>query len=463
MCPLTLLHSHPLIQNVARIARQLCIPVYLVGGAVRDALRNSDSKHDFDFALSDGFDELVTIFARENHGKIIPWDVDQKRIVFRQGNDRIIVDFSRMQTEDILHDLAQRDFTFNAMALGVHENKARLIDPLGGQDDLSAHCLRMCASTAFETDPLRMLRAIRFSRQLSCVIEPRTRERMRLNSSLITRSASERIKREFFMIMHGPSQEKSLQELYACGLLEGFLPDTLFQSIAHDALVLERIICNAGFLEGMLQQFDARLDGVRQQLHDYVSKDFEDGVSMMSLLMFALLLRTVCLSEDGADNENGTSCIKVVQQIAREIGLGRKAQKVLACLVENFGRIEHMAQFENVSERMKARFGLDCSEAAVGVCLLAIADRLAADSSSACQAASQTIVDIAYDVCAYILGSQGTPAPLLTGDDVSNSLGLAAGPRIGDILSQAAQLERDGILHNRDAALLWLKNLPNKA
>ena len=52
---------------------------------------------------------------------------------------------------------------------------------------------------------------------------------------------------------------------------------------------------------------------------------------------------------------------------------------------------------------------------------------------------------------------------LLTGDDVISSLGLGAGPSIGDILRQAAQLERDGILQNRKAALLWLRNLAHNA
>ena len=65
-------------------------------------LRGNERAHDFDFALADGFDELVAAFARAQRGKVIPWDVDQKRIVFRQGNERVTVDFSRMQQPDIL-------------------------------------------------------------------------------------------------------------------------------------------------------------------------------------------------------------------------------------------------------------------------------------------------------------------------------------------------------------------------
>ncbi len=462
MCPLSLLHSHPLIQNIARIARELCVPVYLVGGAVRDALRNVEYAHDFDFALAEGFDELVTRFARENHGKIIPWDVDQKRIVFHQGNTRITVDFSRMHTPDIMHDLNKRDFTLNAMALGIHESEAQLIDPLGGQDDLSTHCLRMCSSTVFEADPLRMLRAVRFARQLSCVIEPRTREHMRLSSSLITRSATERIKREFFMIMRGPSQQTSLRELYACGLLEAVLPDDVSGEILSDDFEQSSLII--GVLEDALQQPDARLDGLQQQLCDYVSKDFEEGVSMTSLLMFAVLLCNICKFDNvGVEGRNQKKITKAIQQISREMGLGRKAQNMLADLVENQGRILHLTQHARLTKRMKMRFILDCGEAAVGICLLAIADSLAIVSNSGSKDSCQRVSDIAYDLCVWILGVQDLKkiSPLLVGDDVIGSLGLGAGPRIGEILSQAAQLERDGILHNRNAALLWLENLPN--
>jgi len=465
MCSLRRLHLHPLIQNVARVARELQVPVYLVGGAVRDALRDIEHAQDFDFALAEGFDELVSRFARENRGKIIPWDVDQKRIVFRQGKSRITVDFSRMHTPDIIKDLKQRDFTVNAMALAVHESEDRLIDPLGGRDDLSEHCLRMCSSDAFASDPLSMLRAVRFSRQLSCVIEPRTRENMRLNSTLISRSARERIKREFFMILHGPSQETSLRELHACGLLEKLLPAVVSKGMISDDF--EHSLLITGFLEEVLQQPDVRIESVQQQLCDYVNKDFEDGVSMTSLLMFAALLYNSCRVEhvDAANEADDTSSMETARRIARDIGLGRKAQHILACLVENRGRIVQMQQHTSLSERIKVRFVMDCGDAAVGVCLLAIAGSLAADSKSSCQANQQRVMDIAYDLCVDILGSQNLhkAAPLLTGDDVITSLGLGAGPRVGEILRQVAQLERDGILQNRDAALLWLGNLPRNA
>jgi tRNA nucleotidyltransferase/poly(A) polymerase len=332
----------------------------------------------------------------------------------------------------------------------------------------------MCSDVAFEADPLRMLRAVRFARQLACKIEFRTRESMCCNSSLITRSARERIKRELFMILHGPDQEISLRELHDCGLLERLLPDmrlmdSEFQNVAQEHLLLENLLRSLGFLEEVSRITDARFEGVRQQLSDYLNREFEEGVSMMSLLTFAVLLfhivqvGEVVAVKPGARvclHGNDKSIIKIIQRIARGIGLGRKAQHVLACLVENNMRIQQMAQRESLGERAKVRFVLDCGDVAVGVCLLAIADSLA----TASQGSNQRVRDIAHDLCKFILVSQDLheAVPLLTGDDIITSFGLKAGPHVGDVLRQAAQLERDGILQDRKAALIWLHSLsPN--
>jgi tRNA nucleotidyltransferase/poly(A) polymerase len=449
------------------------VPVYLVGGAVRDALRGNECAHDFDFALAEGFDELVAAFARTQRGKVIPWDVDQKRIVFRQGNERVTVDFSRMHQPDILCDLHQRDFTVNAMALAVHASDTELIDPLGGQADLASRCLRMCSEGAFEADPLRMLRAVRFARQLSCEIEPRTQESMRLNSALITRPARERIKRELFMILHGPAQEQSLRELLACGLLQRLLPDILLmsgvrQSAPHEHVLLEHCLLTVRFLEEVQRMQDTRFDGVRAKMNEYLHQSFEEGVTMAALLSFVALLHDIgkpaCACDDNGRMRfygHDTAGAAIIRRIARETGLGRKAQQVLGCLVENHMRILQMSQLENLSERAKLRFVRDCGTVAPGVCLLAIADSLATGSMPEFQDSSQRVRDIARELCGRFFASQDMheTAPLLTGADVINALGRGPGPHVGRILRQAAQLERNGTLQNREAAVAWLHSL----
>jgi hypothetical protein len=77
------------------------------------------------------------------------------------------------------------------------------------------------------------------------------------------------------------------------------------------------------------------------------------------------------------------------------------------------------------------------------------------------QSASQRVRDIARELCRLIFTSQDLheTAPLLTGADVINALGRGPGPHVGRVLRQAAQLERNGTLQDRESALVWLHSL----
>jgi poly(A) polymerase len=334
----------------------------------------------------------------------------------------------------------------------------------------------MCSKGCFEADPLRMLRAIRFARQLSCEIEPGTWESMLCSSSLIVHSARERIKRELFTVLHEHDKGKSLRELHDSGLLAHLFPavgmierDNGNHSL--EFVSFEHCLRTVDFLDAIQLAPDDRLVGVLQQLSDYVDQDLEEGVSMLSLLVFAAFLAHAAGSQYDGDAGDSLeyyghemSLTKTAQHIACETGFGRKAQHIVACLYAQRMRIAQMAQLETLPERVKVRFVLDCGECAVGVCLLAIADSLARASGLERQCSSRRVTDVAYDLCSWILSSQDVreASPLLTGNDVISLLGLGAGPRVGNILKQAAQLERSGELLDRKAALLWLRNLhPN--
>jgi hypothetical protein len=95
------------------------------------------------------------------------------------------------------------------------------------------------------------------------------------------------------------------------------------------------------------------------------------------------------------------------------------------------------------------------------VCLLALADSLATGSRSEYQETSKRVRDLAAELCVLAINPKDNVStiPLLSGDDVIACLGLDAGPGVGNVLKQAAQLERDGVLQNRDAALAWLRSL----
>jgi poly(A) polymerase len=285
------------------------------------------------------------------------------------------------------------------------------------------------------------------------------------------RSARERVKRELFAILHAPEREASLRALFDAGLLARLLPDIAVmegvqQSAPHEHTLFEHSLRTAGFLDEALRITQACSGELQARRDEYLNQSLEEGVTMMSLLCFAALLHDAgkpeCASEHAGrihfyGHERSGACI--IRSMARAVGLGRKAQSVLAVLVEQHMRILHMSLLESVSERAKARFVRDCGPAAAGVCLLAIADSLATGSGSEYRDSSRCVRDIAADLCARILASSDLQEnePLLTGADVMAALQTTQGPHVGRILKQAARLERNGTLQDREAALAWLR------
>ena len=98
-------------------------PLYLVGGAVRDALLGKPCS-DFDFVCAQDPRPMARAFANRNHGNY--FILDEERLICRVLIDSaevpdLIVDFAIMRGENILEDLARRYFTINAMAIDLNQ------------------------------------------------------------------------------------------------------------------------------------------------------------------------------------------------------------------------------------------------------------------------------------------------------------------------------------------------------
>jgi len=119
-------------------------------------------------------------------------------------------------------DLARRDFTINAMALG--EN---LVDPYGGQKDLQEKIIRCVGNPQdrFSEDALRMIRAIRLATQLGFTIDDETFAAIYSNCAAITKISSERIRDELIKILLADFPADGIRLLYNSGLLEYILPE----------------------------------------------------------------------------------------------------------------------------------------------------------------------------------------------------------------------------------------------
>jgi tRNA nucleotidyltransferase (CCA-adding enzyme) len=125
----------------------------------------------------------------------------------------------------IEEDLAHRDFTFNALAYDIINRK--IIDPFGGKEDITKKVVRAVLNPLerFQEDPLRMMRAIRFSLELEYSIEPETLIAMTSVASAIDAVAQERIRDELLRIVMLKKPSRGLNRMRKTGLLQRVLPE----------------------------------------------------------------------------------------------------------------------------------------------------------------------------------------------------------------------------------------------
>jgi len=208
-----------------RLSRERGDPLYLVGGSVRDTLRG-EGPVDLDFA-GPCAPKMARLLANQTGHPLVPLDKTPGRETYRVVLDKnLFFDFTSMQGKTIEADLAQRDFTINAMALSLPDfakgNKIP-IDPFNGQDDLRNKIIRVVPGPAFEEDPLRLLRAFRFASTLGFTIEPDTLAQIKTHKEKLGNTARERVSYELLILLGAPHSH--LEELDQTGLIEVLFPE----------------------------------------------------------------------------------------------------------------------------------------------------------------------------------------------------------------------------------------------
>ena len=198
---------------------------YIVGGCVRDSIRNVVPK-DWDITTSARPEDVMKIFPRTfetgiKHGTITVLINRQGYEVTTYRIDGEYLDNRRPEqvsfTTDIKEDLSRRDFTINAIAYSPNWG---FVDPFDGQGDIARKIIR-CVGNAeerFREDALRMLRAIRFSGQLGFTVDAGAVEAIKAKGASIANISAERIRDELTKLICSPYLE-ALRLLESTGLL----------------------------------------------------------------------------------------------------------------------------------------------------------------------------------------------------------------------------------------------------
>lgn len=232
--------NNTIFKIVSQAADELSYETYVIGGYVRDLLLNSNEPKDIDFVCVGSGIELaqkvksildteskVQVFknfgtAMLKHNDLELEFVGARKESYRTDSRKPIVEDGTLED-----DQNRRDFSINALAIQLNASHfGELIDPFNGLKDLENKIIRtpLEPNKTYSDDPLRMMRAIRFSCQLSFTIEEESLKAITENAHRLNIISQERITDELNKIILSKIPSKGFKLLFNTQLLHQFFP-----------------------------------------------------------------------------------------------------------------------------------------------------------------------------------------------------------------------------------------------
>ena len=449
---------HPTVLSLVDAVREAGGRVYMVGGTLRDFLLGKAYK-DLDLLVT-GLpqEDLMRVLRRGGRVQRVGQAFGVLKFLPREWNgEPIDIALPRVETSTgvghrdfevafdhalpVEIDLARRDFTINAMALDL--SNQRLIDPFGGRADLSGKVLRQVSPVAFPEDPLRMLRGVQFASRFGLGVEAETRSAMAAHAVSIITVAPERIAMELQKLFQAPRPSHGFVLMHEVGLLPHLFPE--IERLT--TLDLRRLAAaQARSLEASLfGRTMRRIDAVQQGSELMHRGD-------LHVMLAALWLD--CLPAEHLPAGTGPSPLRWAAGLARErletfrtTTIGVRPDLVAALITGSDFKVDALARAPDL-RRFAHRLGRD--EAFMVIDLRA-ADKLAGQEDEGVD----ELVEAQRRLRAEI--ESGSPLGLkdlaVNGDDLKQ-IGVPPGPAMGRILTDLLhEVFEDPARNTRDELL----------
>ncbi len=475
-----------LLTQISRLLAAGNIRAYIVGGFVRDTLLERATA-DVDIGVGADALELARYIAASLEASYVPLDdINQVGRVVLPGN-KWYLDFSTLKGKTIEEDLARRDFTINAMAYPLDENISsgmvmeNIIDPFQGRTNLEHRNLKALNGNVFKDDAARLLRALRIAAELHLNIDTETENLMAEDALLIRGVAGERIRGELLRLLALPGAGKRLFLMDSLGLLTALIPELapargVNQPHAHVWDVFEHSLQTVSAVEFVLREADwdyageSILDMVpwSDRLERHFDREISSGSTGRTMLKLTALLHDVAkpqtkIIEDGharffGHQEQGAA---IAGAVLERLRFSNKEIQLVELLIKYHLRPTQMTNEGLPTNRAVYRFFRDIGEAGIDVLFLSLADHLAARGAALDEADWRGHAKIT----AYVLQKHfeetviTAPPKIIDGKDVMESLGLQAGPAVGELLEAVKEAQAAGEITDKAQALTYLKHL----
>lgn len=433
-------------QKNLHILTQLPGTVYVVGGTLRDYFLGK-TPIDFDFAVQDA-PRLAELFATHIKRHLIRLHDTPGRETLRVAmSGGVFFDFSEMQGNNIEQDLARRDFTINAMAVPLEEYLAedwQPLDPFQGRADLEKKIVRVLPGSIFESDPLRIVRAFRFSGTLEFDIEDNTLEKIAAAHTGLKSVAAERIANEWLLLLNSKKVLPLARLMSRTGVLGQLIPaiHAPGKNPAKARETLETLESLEEMIADPAKAFPDSFSGIERYLEG----------NKRALLKLAALLYPLEEEESSAGSV-GETFLKERRFSNSDIRFMRAVleQQQIALTT----RLDFAGPANNLPQVYA--FVKSCGAQLIPALLLAAA-RLARSEEDDIDSFIRTIHNLVEFFQNRYLPAQGQPM-LLTGDDLIQQFNLSPSPIFKTILDRVEEARVLGSIATREEAEALARHL----
>jgi tRNA nucleotidyltransferase (CCA-adding enzyme) len=400
-------------------------PVYMVGGAVRDAILGRVREYvDLDFIIPADAVKVARKIAQRYQAGFVLLDAERQiaRVVFPHAT----ADFAQQEGESLITDLHRRDFTINAIAYNPHTQE--IIDPLEGYKDIESGLLQMISPVNLQNDPLRLMRAYRQAAQLGFTIEPATQETIRSLAKSINQVAAERVRVEIGYLLANSQGTFWLNLAWKDGVLTSF-----FKNATEESFIKLTAVDQAYTL------ISENWQQLGEELANYVRETVKTS--------WLATAKLACLVDSKPE---------IAEIELQKLTYSRAEIRAVTTGLRLFSEIKAVKMPLRKQYFLFREMGILFP----AVLVLALANDIVAKGMF------EESMFITYEplIKRYLDKNDAVahPIPLLNGKDMMTALQIPASPLIGELLMEVGVAQAEGKISTVEAAIEFARNLVKK-
>lgn len=434
--------------------------IYLVGGAVRDYLLGKTTC-DKDILVNNA-ESFAKEFARKNNATFITLDSENKiyRVVLR---DKInYLDITEPIEGSLEKDLKRRDFTINAIAINLKTKK--IIDINDGQEDIKNRVIRSISEDNLVDDPLRILRAFRFSATLGFEIEQGTLEQIKRHKDLILNPAKERVNYEILKLFQGEYTPQVL--LMASDIIELLYP--VFTDVKK---VPKNTHHHLGLYEHSVEtvnQIQQIYNNCPDEVKEHLNMIDFGGFSRLAHLKFAGFFHDIGKFSTWTIEGDRHRFIKhddvgskMAKEILKQNKFSKKQIEYITSMIKNHIYPSQVVSAENINDKIYMRYIRKMGDNVIDNIILAQADRLSARGPAITDNIVKNNIDRLNKLLEFyiMIKPKLKPIPkLLTGQEIMEIKNIPQSPILGKIISALKEEQSEGNILTKAEAVEFVKN-----